>query len=65
MKRNNWIHIKDNLYVTITPLIVGHDLTDMEMLFDEDVQNVKTDKRTLDKTGEKDKLKYFNKNIFF
>lgn len=64
LKRNNWIHIKDNLYVAITPLIAGYDLTDMEMLFDEDVQNVEIDGRTLDKTGKKDKLKYFNKDIF-
>ena len=64
LKKNNWVHAKDNLYVVITPLIREQDKTDIEMLFDEKVQNIEIDGRTLDKTGKKDKTKYFNKDIF-
>lgn len=64
LKKNNWVHVKDNLYMVITPLIHEQDKTDIEMLFDEKVQNIEIDGRTLDKTGKKDKTKYFNKDIF-
>lgn len=64
LRKENWINIQDNLYVMLTPLIDGLKMTDIEMLFDEELQNIEIDGRTLDKTGEKDKSKYFNKDFF-
>ena len=64
LKKNNWVHIQDNLYMVVTPLVEGSDQTDIEMLFDEDVQNIEIDGRILDKTGTKNKKEYFNKDIF-
>lgn len=64
LKENNWVHIQDNLYMVVTPLVEGSDQTDIEMLFDEDVQNIEIDGRILDKTGTKNKKEYFNKDIF-
>ena len=56
--------MQDNLYVATTPLVPEYDQTDIEMLFDEEIQNIEIDGRTLDKSGKKDKEKYFNKEIF-
>lgn len=64
LKKERWVHIQDNLYMLVTPLINEYDQTDIEMLFDEDVQNIVIDGRALDKSGKKDKEKYFNKDIF-
>lgn len=65
LKKENWLYMQDNLYVaTTTPLVPEYDQTDIEMLFDEEIQNIEIDGRTLDKSGKKDKEKYFNKEIF-
>lgn len=64
LKSRNWINFKDNLYIMVTPLVNGFDESDIEMLFDEGVQNVKIDGRSFDKTGKKDKKEYYNKDIF-
>lgn len=64
LKKENWLYMQDNLYVATTPLVPEYDQTDIEMLFDEEIQNIEIDGRTLDKSGKKDKEKYFNKEIF-
>lgn len=64
LKEDNWVHIQDNLYMMVTPLVEGSEQTDIEMLFDEDIQNIEIDGRILDKTGTKNKNEYFNKDIF-
>lgn len=64
LKKYNWIYLQDNVFISTTPLTEGEDKTDIEMLFDQTVQNIEIEGRTLDKTGIKDKTKYFNKDIF-
>lgn len=51
------------MFISTTPLIDEEDKTDIEMLFDQMLQNIEIEGRTLDKTGTKDKTKYFNKDI--
>ena len=48
----------------VTPLVNELEYTDIEMLFDNEVQDVEINGRKLDKTGKKDKEKFFNKDIF-
>lgn len=50
--------------MVVTPLVSGHDQTDIEMLFDKEVQEIEIDGRKLDKTGNKNKDKFFNKDVF-
>ena len=64
LKNKNWVHLKDNLYVMVTPLVDNNDESDIEMLFDKDIQNIEIEGRRFDKTGKKDKKEYFNKDIF-
>lgn len=64
LKNKNWVYLKDNLYVMVTPLIDNNDESDIEMLFDKDIQNIEIEGRRFDKTGKKDKKEYFNKDIF-
>ena len=64
LKKCNWTYLQDNVFISTTPLIDEEDKTDIEMLFDQMVQSVEIEGRTLDKTGTKDKTKYFNKDIF-
>jgi len=64
LREGGMLHIQDNIYMMVTPLVTGKNQTDIEMLFDEDVQEIEIDGRKLDKSGKKDKEKYFNKDVF-
>ena len=64
LKENRILHIQDNAYIMVTPLVNELEYTDIEMLFDNEVQDVEINGRKLDKTGKKDKEKFFNKDIF-
>lgn len=50
--------------MVITPLVNGYNQTDMEMLFDKEVQEIEIDGRKFDKTGKKNKESFFNKDVF-
>lgn len=64
LKDSKNVYVQDNVFMVITPLVSGYDQTDMEMLFDKEVQEIEIDGRKLDKTGKKNKEKFFNKDVF-
>lgn len=64
IKADRLVHIQDNVYMLVTPLVEGYEQTDIEMLFEKEIQEIEIDGRKLDKTGKKDKEKFFNKDIF-
>lgn len=64
LQENRLLHIQDNMYMVVTPLVSDFEYTDIEMLFDKEIQDMEIDGRKLDKTGKKDKEKYFNKDFF-
>lgn len=64
LQENRLLHIQDNMYMVVTPLVSDYEYTDIEMLFDKEIQDMEINGRKLDKTGKKDKEKYFNKDIF-
>lgn len=64
LKDSRNVYVQDNVFMVVTPLVSGHDQTDIEMLFDKEVQEIEIDGRKLDKTGNKNKDKFFNKDVF-
>lgn len=58
------VQVQDNVFMVVTPLVSDCEQTDIEMLFDKEIQDIEIDGRKLDKTGEKNKEKYFNKDVF-
>ena len=59
LKDSRNVYVQDNVFMVVTPLVSGHDQTDIEMLFDKEVQEIEIDGRKLDKTGNKNKDKFF------
>ena len=64
LQKNRFLYIQDNMYIIVTPLVRDCEYTDIEMLFDKEVQDIEIDGRKLDKTGRNDKEKFFNKDVF-
>lgn len=59
-----WIILKDNLYLLMTPAIDQEEETDIEMLFDDVTLLHKIDGRTFTKAEDYDVEKYYGKEIF-
>lgn len=59
-----WLHLLENLYILMTPLIAESNESDIEMLFDEDTLSTKIDGKKFSKEDKPDTSKFYNKSTF-